>query len=252
LLDVLAGNDILKVGDALPSGFLQEGNMVGVITGWDILAHPISTVRCFGWRVFFKAVAPWQGRTFLSVVRDAGFLAPSASSVPIILERCIALELRAKRIYRALAKALDDQGLAGPFFAGLVEQEQYHVDLLEVCRAAAIRGGWKANLFNPWEEYLPRLEQQMADTEAAMSTIDSVDAALRLVVQVESSEINQVFCAALAATDSAFVKRLRPFRKAMEAHMSYLVEQLPQLSPNLMLATRELRARFPQVRSKPR
>ena len=174
--------------------------MVGVITGWDILAHPISTIRCFGWQVFFKAVAPWQGRTFLSVVRDAGFLTPSGSSVPMILERCIALELRAKRIYRALAKALDDQGLAGPFFAGLVEQEQHHVDLLEVCRAVAIRGGWKANLFNPWEEYLPRLEQQMADTESAMSTIDSVDAALRLVVQVESSEINQVFCAALVAT----------------------------------------------------
>ena len=60
-----------------------------------------------------------------------------------------------------LAKALDDQGLVGPFFAGLVEQEQYHVDLLELARAAAIRKGWKASLFNPWQDYLPRLEQQM-------------------------------------------------------------------------------------------
>jgi hypothetical protein len=226
--------------------------MVGVITSWDILAHPISTIRCFGWQVFFKAVAPWQGRTFLSVVRDAGFLTPSGSSVPTILEWCIALELRAKRIYRALAKAFDDQGLVGPFFAGLVEQEQYHADLLEIVRAAAIRGGWKANLFNPWEAYLPRLEQQMADTEAAIYRIDSVDAALQLVVQIESSEINEVFPAAVAATDAAFVKRLRPFQEAMEAHLSYLVERLPELSPKLMLATRELRARFPQVRSEPR
>jgi hypothetical protein len=226
--------------------------MVGVITSWDILAHPISTIRCFGWQVFFKAVAPWQGRTFLSVVRDAGFLTPSGSSVPTILEWCIALELRAKRIYRALAKAFDDQGLVGPFFAGLVEQEQYHADLLEIVRAAAIRGGWKANLFNPWEAYLPRLEQQMADTEAAIYRIDSVDAALQLVVQIESSEINEVFPAAVAATDAAFVKRLRPFQEAMEAHLSYLVERLPELSPKLMLATRELRARFPQVRIEPR
>jgi hypothetical protein len=223
--------------------------MVGVITGWDILAHPISTIRCFGWQVFFKAVGPWQGRTFLSVIRDAGFLAPSPSSVPTILERCIALELRAKRLYKILATAFDDQGLVGPFFAGLVEQEQYHADLLEICRAAAVRGGWKANLFNPWHDYLPRLEQQMDAAEAAIRQIDSVETALRLVIQMESSEINEVFPAALAATDAAFVKRLRPFQTAMEAHMTYLVERLPELSPRLMLATRELRARFPAVRS---
>jgi hypothetical protein len=161
------------------------------------------------------------------------------------------LELRAKRIYKVLAKALDDQGLVGPFFAGLVEQEQYHANLLELCRAAAIRGKWRANLFNPWQDYLPRLEQQMEAAETAVRHIDSIDAALRLVIQIESSEINQVFNAALAATDAAFVKKLRPFRKAMEAHMTYLVERLPHLSPNLILPTRELRARFPQVRSEP-
>lgn len=49
----------------------------------------------------------------------------------------------------------------GPFFASLAEQEQFHADLLEICRAAAIRGGWKANVFNPPEDYLPRLEQQI-------------------------------------------------------------------------------------------
>jgi hypothetical protein len=221
--------------------------MVGVITSWDILAHPITTIHYFGWQVFFKAVVPWQGRTFLSLLQSAAFPRAATSNVPTILERCIGLELRAKRIYVVLAEALDDQGLVGPFFAGLAEQEQYHADLLELCRAAAIRSGWKANLFNPWQDYLPRLEQQMADTEAAVSTIDSVDAALRLVVQIEFSEINQVFDAALAATDAAFVKRLRPFQQAMEAHMSYLVERLPELSPRLLLTTRELRAKFPGV-----
>jgi len=36
----------------------------------------------------------------------------------------------------------------------------------------------------------------------------------------------------------------------MEAHMAYIVERLPQLSPQLMLACRELRARFPMVRKR--
>ena len=223
--------------------------MVGVINHWDILAHPVVTIRCFGWGVFFRAVGPWQSKPFLSLLRDAGRFGAAASKVPTILERCIGLELRAKRIYKALAKAFADEGLVGPFFAGLVEQEQYHADLLEICRAAAIRGGWKAHLFNPWDDYLPRLEQQMDAAEAAVSEIDSIEAALQLVVQIESSEINQVFDAALAATDSAFVKKLRPFQEAMEAHMAYLVERIPELVPELMLACRELRAKFPGVRS---
>jgi hypothetical protein len=225
--------------------------MIGVISSWDILAHPVVTIRCFGWQVFFRAVAPWHDKTFLSLLQSAVFPQATTSNVPTILERCIALELRAKRIYTALAKAFYDQGLVGPFFAGLVEQEQCHIDLLEVCRAAATRSGWKVGLFNPWEDYLPWLEQQMADTEAAIHQIGSVDAALRLVIQIESSEINEVFPAALAATNAAFVQKLKPFREAMEAHMSYLVERLPELSPQLVLAVRELRARCPRIRSEP-
>jgi hypothetical protein len=222
--------------------------MVGAITKWDILAHPMSTIRCFGWRVFFKAVAPWHDGPFLSLVQDAGFFGATASHGPRILERCIDLELRGKRIYKALAKAFSDEGLVGMFFAGLVEQEQYHADLLEIARHAAVRSGWRMNRFNPWEDYLPCLERQMDAAEAAVYEINSVDAALRLVVQIESSEINEVFDSALAATDAAFVKRLKPFREAMEAHMSYIVERISQLSPRLMLTTRELRARFPGVR----
>ena len=222
--------------------------MVGVITSWDILAHPISTIECFGWRVFFRAVVPWHDKPFLSVLQDAGFLGAAASQVSTVLERCIVLELRAKRIYKALAKVFSDHGLVGSFFAGLAEQEQHHVDLLEVCRSATFHSGWKASLFNPWQDYLPRLEQQMEATEAAACSIVSVETALQLVIQIESSEINEVFQAALAATDAVFVKRLKPFREAMEAHMSYIAERLPTLSPQLMLACRELRVKFSRVR----
>jgi len=251
LLDGAAANDRLKAWDALAVLGLEGIGMVGVITTWDVLAHPISTIRCFGWGVFFRAIGPWQSKPFLSLLRDSGCFGATASKVPAILERCIGLELRAKRIFKALARTFADEGLLGPFFAGLVEQEQHHADLLGICRGAAIRGGWKAHLFNPWDDYLPRLEQQMDATEAAIYQIDSVDAALQVVVQIESSEINQVFYAALAATDSAFVQKLRPFQEAMEAHMTYLVERLPELSPNMLLACRELRAKFPGVRHQP-
>ena len=223
--------------------------MVGVITEWDILAHPVVTIRCFGWQVFFKAIAPWQSRTFLSLLRPVAFSRAIPSNVPAILKRCIGLELQAKRIYTALAKTFDDQELVWSFFDGLAKHEQYHADLLKLCRAAAIRSGWRVSVFNPWKDYLPRLEQQMDAVEAAVYEVDSVDAALRLVIQIESSEINNVFHAALAATDTNFVKKLRPFQKTMEDHMTYIVERIPVLSPKLMLDCRKLRARFPNVRA---
>jgi hypothetical protein len=221
--------------------------MVGTITGWDILAHPITTIRCFGWGVFFRAVAPWNRESFLSLLRRTSSFGAESSSAFAILQRCIGLELRAQRIYTALAKAFSGTGLVEVLFAGLAQQEQYHADLLGVCLAAARRGGWSVNAFNPWQEYLARLEQQMSAAAAAVYEIDSMDAALQMVIRVESSEINEVFHAAVAATNSAFVKKLKPFKQAMEAHMSYIVERLPELSPNLLPACRELRARFPRV-----
>jgi hypothetical protein len=223
--------------------------MVGVITSLDIFAHPIATIRSFGWGVFFKAVAPWNEKTFLSLLQDAGCLGGASSKVPTLLERCIALERRTKQIYENLAAALGGQGYVVQLFANLAEQEQYHAELLEVCRAASLRSNWKANLFSPWQDYLPRLEQQMDAAEAAVPQIDSIDAALQLMIQIESSEIDEVCAAALAASDAAFVKRLKPFREAMEVHVAYISEWLPKLSPQLMFACRELQAKFPRVRS---
>jgi hypothetical protein len=219
--------------------------MVGVITSWDVFAHPISTIRCFGWGVYFRAVTPWNETTFLSLLQDAGYFGATVSKVPAILERCIVLEQRAKRIYELLATLFSAQS---QFFAGLALQEQYHADLLNVCRAASMRSGWKVNLFNPWMGYLPRLEEQMDEAEAAVCQMYNLEDGLRLVIQLESSEINNVFYAALAATDAAFVKHLKPFREAMEAHMAYIAERIPELSPHLTLACLEMRAKYPQMR----
>jgi rubrerythrin len=218
--------------------------MVGVIRTWDILEHPVATIRSFGWRVFFRALFAGQGKTFLSLAFEG---CVPTTRMPSLLERCISLELRAERIYIALSRALAEQEAVGVFFDALAEQERDHADLLRLCKAAAVRGRWRANLFNPWQEYLPRLEQQMDETDATVRSIDSVEAALRVVIEIESSEINRVFDAALAATDAAFVRKLEPFRKAMQWHLTFLVDRLGDLAPQLMAETRELRARFPRV-----
>ena len=221
--------------------------MVGVICTWDILSHPVVTIQCFGWRVFWKAVLAGQRRTFLSMIRQNESSGTPTSAMPLPLERCIHVELRAKRIYLALARAFVGKRSAARFFTDLAEQEQDHADLLAMCWATVRRGGWKAEHFDPWQEYLAPLETQMQMAESAVDSANCLDKAFRLVMEIESSEINRVFLAAVAASESAFVKKLKPFQDAIETHISYIVMQLSRLAPQSRMASRELWAKFPQM-----
>ena len=226
--------------------------MVGAVTGWDVLFHPVATVRCFGWRIFFRAVFPWRRTTFLSLLQEADVFGPATRRLPAILGRCVELELRAGRVYAALAKAFAEEpvgpGRVSWFFHVLAEQEREHADLLRICRAAAMHGGWKTDHIHSRQDCAARLEQHMEGAEASVHALDSVDDALRLVIQIESSEINQVFEAILAAADSPFVRRLRPFRRAMDSHVEYICRQIPKLAPDLTSACRQLRVKFRPVK----
>lgn len=214
--------------------------MIGVITGRDIFAHPIATIRCFGWRVFFRAILPGREQTFLSLLQDCGYFHEEASQAPNVLDHCIGLELRAKHVYQRFARQFADQESVRFFFAGLAEQEQHHADLLRVCRSIVLRGVWRADFFHPWQEHLPELEQRMADAEAEAAETVTVMDALRLTIRIESSEVNAMFHASLAASRSLFVKRLRPFGQAMNAHMHYLLEHVPALAAELADDCREM------------
>ncbi len=221
--------------------------MIGVITGWDVLGHPVSTIRCFGWRVFFRAVLPQHEQTFLSLLQDAGFFQEDTSQAPMILDRCIGLELRAKGIYEALARRFTEQRPVELFFTELAVQEQQHADLLRVCRSIVLRSGWRAELFHPWQDHLPELEQHMAAAEAEAPKVTTVADAMRMTIQIEASEVNDMFRASLDASQSPFVKNLRPFRQATDFHIAYIVESISSIAPELLRECRELRAKFPQV-----
>ncbi len=218
--------------------------MVGVISARDVLFHPFTTIRCFGWRTFYRALRADSERTFLSLLGETYFFQSADSEAVSIVRRCIDLELQAKRIYKTLAEITARTPAVTEFFAVLAQQEQEHADLLKLCLTASRRSGWKLVRFNPWRDYLPRLEQQMREAEYAASAVEGVDGALRLVVQIESSEINLVFRGVIDASDSAFTKRLGPFRSAIETHIDYIVTQISRLAPNLTMVSRELRTRF--------
>ncbi|NLF07296.1 MAG: hypothetical protein GX594_04860 [Pirellulaceae bacterium] len=179
----------------------------------------------------------------MSLIGETGCFQATDDDAASTVKRCIDLELQAKRLYETLGQSVAE---AAEFFAELASQEQKHADLLRVSMAAARHRGWRRGGFNLWRDDLPRLEQQMRDAEISASAVDSLDDALRLVVSVESSEINAVFQRALAACNSSFTRRLDPFRTAVEKHLDYIVTQIVHLAPNLRIASGELRARFPQ------
>jgi hypothetical protein len=165
---------------------------------------------------------------------------------PDIFERFIAMELRAKRIYAVLAQSFAKNKSAHQFFTVLAQQEQEHADLLKVCWDATRRGTWRAERVSLWQDLILRLEHDVQAIESSLSETCSLDDALRLVIQVESSEINDAFFALVWATDCNNVQDLRPFREAIDLHIAHICQHIPELAPHLTAACQEVRSRWDQ------
>ncbi|MGD2152280.1 MAG: ferritin family protein [Gemmatimonadales bacterium] len=216
--------------------------MVGVIRKRDILAHPIVTIRCFGWPVFLRALTASRHQTFLSLLCETGALRPPTVEVPELLGHCVELELRARRIYQTLAQRFADAVAVRRFFETLAEEEGEHAELLELCRETAGRAGWLEERFAPWRDAVPRLEQQMGEAEASLEGLDDLADAFRLTIRIECSEINDVFQGVVAATDSDFVRSLRAFQTAGSTHVSYIADRISEFEPSLAAECRKMRA----------
>ena len=158
--------------------------MIGAICRQDILSHPVITIRCFGWQVFFKALLAGQHQTFLSLLTETPVLQVSPEKVPELVERCIGLELRAARVYESLARRFRQPDSVKDFFETLARQEKDHAELLDLCRAAARRGEWDAKHFDPWRDAVPGLEEQMREAESRAESLDRLSDALRLTIQL--------------------------------------------------------------------
>jgi hypothetical protein len=218
--------------------------MIGAICKRDILTHPFVTVHCFGWQVFFKALIAKGDQTFLSLLVQTNALQPPTVRVPELVGRCVRLELRAKAIFEVLARQFSDQSSVANFLKTLAQQEQSHAELLDLCRELASRVRWLEAEFAPWRDAVPRIEQQLADVESSLKSLGSVADALRLVIQIEGSEVNHIFRGIVAASDSEFVRKLDAFQTAGEKHITYICNEIPKLEPQLADECQDLKDRY--------
>ncbi len=225
--------------------------MVGAIDKRDILAHPWVTIRCFGWRVFVRAVLARSDQTFLSLLTDSEVLKPAGDGVPEFVARCVELELKASRVYAALGRRFADQQPIHDFFVSLARQEEAHGELLELAETAASRERWDERKAAPWRDVVPRLERHMEQTESALDEIHTARDAMQCVIDIESSEINDVFTGVIAASDSCFVRKLRVFQETEMRHLSFICEQIAVLQPELGPASQVLTRRFTPIAQHP-
>ncbi len=215
--------------------------MIGAICRQDILSHPVVTIRCFGWKVFLRALLAGQHQTFLSLLTETFVFQTPPEKVPELVGRCIGLELRAARVYESLTDRFGQSDSVKRFFTTLARQEKDHAELLDLCQAAAARGEWDAKHFDPCRDAVPRLEEQMREAESRAESLGCLSDALRLVIQLESSEINHVYSGIVAASNSDFVRAVDAFHEAGLDHISYICECIPEMDPELRDACQELR-----------
>lgn len=87
----------------------------------------------------------------------------------------------------------------------------------------------------------------MADAESRVDDMHSPLAALRLVIEIESSEINEVFRSIVTAADSEFVRRINVFGDTERRHLSFIGQSIVRLEPSLAEAGRALAKRAAQA-----
>ncbi len=214
--------------------------MVGAIKKRDILAHPIVTIRSFGWRAFLRALIARRDATFLSVVAESETPQPAEDDVTDFVARCVELELQASRIYTVLARRFAGEEAAREFFVDLARQEESHAELLELCRVAATHQRWHDEPLRPGRAAVPELERRMREAEVSLGDITSLRQALQLVIEIESSEVNDVFAGVVAAADSDFVRGLRVFHDATARHLEFICRGIARLDPELVATSNVL------------
>ena len=215
--------------------------MLGAIRRRDIIAHPVATIQCFGWKVLARALAAGGNQTFLTLISESAFLTDTDDAGPEVVTECAGLELRVKLLYDVLAERFSEVGPARSFFTTLSGQEEGHSELLELCGAAAAREGWHEKRFEPWRRAVPEVTQSLTGFESRLDGVESLSEAYRFTIEVESSELNSVYQGIVSASDSEFVRKLSVFRRASWDHVTFICDRISAREPALTDACQELR-----------
>jgi hypothetical protein len=84
----------------------------------------------------------------------------------------------------------------------------------------------------------------MREVESRTESLGCLSDALRLVIHLESSEINHVYLGIVAASASDFVSAVGAFHDAGLEHISYICKRIPEMDPELRDPCQEMREEY--------
>jgi hypothetical protein len=145
------------------------------------------------------------------------------------------------KLYRSLAMRFVDVEPVHEFFVNLARQEESHAELLELCHASSGPQSRIEEHLEPWREVLSHLEDELPIFERRMEQAGGLLDALRLVIDIESSEINDAFNGIMEANESSFVRAVTAFSSAQEEHIELICRTIPTIVPDLTEACQALR-----------
>lgn len=206
--------------------------MQGIIRKRDVVAHPVVTIQCFGWKLFFRTLVADHDRTFLELVGEDTF-PKRGYRAPNLVARSAGLERRAMGIYLNIARRNSQDPQLCAFFSTLADQESSHAELLELCASATSPEQWESDELTRWQEVLPGLETAVSEFEQAASTVEGRHAALELMSRLEGSEINDLFLGVVGASSSEFVRAVHAFKHAEKNQDAYIARMLPSLDASV-------------------
>lgn len=215
--------------------------MVGAICKLDVLFHPIVTIQCFGWMVFFRAVFAGRNQTFLSLVAKARHDWRPSRPAPELIDECIQLERRILRVYTEFCGRYTRNEEVHELFGHLARQTLDYIAVLELCRAAAHRCLGRNGGVDRWRDTLAETDRRLKDAEATLAQRHSIADALRLAIEIESSQLDRVIVAVAEAVDPRLACSLRAFR-----NLAYLCQRVPVLEPAFSDACQAIRAGLPK------
>jgi rubrerythrin len=207
--------------------------MASVVSREYCLAHPVEISQLYGLNVFFGTLLN-KRRTVLE--RVSATFAENRLAMPGPLGESYRLsalfELRAARIYRAMAERFAAVVPAHELFKELQEEEEEHARLMNIC-LYTVR-------LTPDTQYVPSVRdpeirsvmKQMRAVERRVPAM-TLEEALRVSVELELGEVNMVFGKLLKQVAEPEIGLLRQMMRHAESHQESVPRRIGILRQQL-------------------
>lgn len=200
------------------------------------LRHPQQVVRSVGWTPFLTTLLRREPSLLGAVKRhheQHGIPMPGA--LGRAYRQAAVLEYRMARFYRALAGRFAAQPAASEFFHQMADEEEEHGRLMELCRYTVTT--------HPQIRYMPDIrEGQMAALARRLRRLEAraadltLEQALQLTEELETSEINAIFDRLLRQVGNAPSRLFADALQAAGEHATAIPLRLAALQRQLLQA----------------